>query len=371
VALAIGLWSLIANLGIFVWSDKAIFGRLGRLTAQIHQLASGDADFEVEKGRQRDEIASMAGALDVLRENSLERERLEREMARENERKQARQAKVDQLIAAFRDEAGDGLRKMATNAGQMDEVARELAETARLSQEQSSEARQAASEVSGNVQSVSEAVELLSRSVGEVAGQVSSTDHMVGRAGEMAEDANGKITELAANAEQIGDVLTIIRDIAEQTNLLALNATIEAARAGEAGKGFAVVAAEVKDLANQTAKATEEISARVGAIQAGTGESVEAIRAITGSMSELAKNTAAISSAAEEQGATTSNISGNLAAVAEHSQILAGNVAHIDGAIDQTASSASMVLDNARQVNGEVERLRGIVENFLSNVSAA
>jgi methyl-accepting chemotaxis protein len=187
----------------------------------------------------------------------------------------------------------------------------------------------------------------------------------------MARDADGKITALAENAAQIDEVLALIKDIAEQTNLLALNATIEAARAGEAGKGFAVVASEVKTLATQTARATEEIGGRVSSIQAGTDSSVAAIRAITSNMNDLSQNTSAISAAAEQQGVTTSDISGNILVAADRTKSLADAVTHMDGTMETTADSATHVLSSANTVASEVDELRITVEQFLENVKAA
>lgn len=371
LALALGLSAIIGNLGIFYWLDRSIFVRFGALTGQISSLAGGDTNIQPENDGCEDEIAAMSLAITVLRDHAIEQKRLEREVALDVEEKQQHQREIEALIATFRQDIGAGFEKMSSNASQLDETARELAGAAESSRERSSAARLAAGETSQNVQSVATAAEELTASISEIAHQINMTDQMVDKTSQMAQDADGKITGLAQNAAEIGEVLTLIKDIAEQTNLLALNATIEAARAGDAGRGFAVVASEVKDLATQTAKATEDISARVSSIQAGTDSSVKAIRAITDNMGDLSENTTAISAAAEEQGVTTSDISENIVTAADRTQGLAQSITHMDGTMDQTASSAGQVLESANEMASEVEQLRGTVDLFLSSVKAA
>ena len=344
---------------------------LARLVGVTRKLAQNDMSADVPVYKFDDEIGDMTKAISIFKDSAGERQRLELKTSDESDARHERQSAIEQMIAEFRKEAEIGFEKMALNAAQMDETARQLTDTAQGSRQSSSEASAAAGEASQNVQSVAAAAEQLSASVEEIARQIHSTDQMVDRTSDMANDANGRITALAENAAKIDEVLTLIKDIAEQTNLLALNATIEAARAGEAGKGFAVVASEVKALATQTAKATEEIGTQVGSIQADTGSSVEAIRAITENMSTLAQNTTAISAAAEQQGASTANISGSIVTAAERTQSLADNISEMDGAMESTASSASSVLESASAVAGEVEQMRATVDRFLENVKAA
>jgi methyl-accepting chemotaxis protein len=369
-AVIIAVAAFLGNLLIFYWLRTSMFARFGRLIEQMKHLASGNTDIEPDT-RGDDEISDMAGAVKVMRDGAVEREQLQEAAASEQAREQQRQNRIEELIALFRNEVSDRLESMATNAKRLDKTARSLEQEAVESRTQTSSASAAAGEASNNVQSVATAAEELSVSIGEIAMQIGETDEMVAKTTSMAQDADGKIATLSDNAAKIDEVLSLIRDIADQTNLLALNATIEAARAGEAGRGFAVVASEVKDLAGQTAKATEEISERVASIQIDTDLSVSAIRTIAANMDDLSRNTAAISTAATQQGTTTSQITGNITTAAERTQSLAENVAHIDGTVETTTKSASLVLDSAKSVDNEIGELRSSVERFLANVKAA
>jgi methyl-accepting chemotaxis protein len=194
---------------------------------------------------------------------------------------------------------------------------------------------------------------------------------VVGRAATIARSADQLVGQLSTGAERIGDVIKLIRSIAEQTNLLALNATIEAARAGEAGRGFAVVASEVKTLATQTAKATEDIAAQIGAIQSSTAEAVTAIRSITDVMDDISGFTTTIAAAVEEQSASTQEISRNIQEVAGTAKELAGNMAIVTEAIDETNRSASAVLDASGALSAQAGTLQGAVDAFLQRVAAA
>jgi methyl-accepting chemotaxis protein len=370
IAIGLGVSALIGNIAIFYWLNKSIFKRFGRLTAQLNQLADGDTSIQPES-KGADEVAEMGRAVEILRDGSIERVRLEREAVAEHEKERDRQRRIDDLIVRFRSDVGAGLEKLAGNAEQLDQSAKSLSSKAAGSHQQSSQASVAAHEASQNVQSVAAATEELTAAIDEISRQINDTDNMVSQTSGMAQAADGKVEALAENAARIDEVLTLIRDIAEQTNLLALNATIEAARAGEAGKGFAVVASEVKDLASQTAKATEEISERVQSIQDGTGSSVQAIRDIAANMAELSQNTAAISAAAQEQGATTNDISANIASTADRTRDLAGSVEQMDGTMVTTVETADIVLDSAHAMDDEVTQLRAMVERFLESVKAA
>jgi methyl-accepting chemotaxis protein len=371
VAGLVALGAIVGNLGIFAWLERSMFARLGRLVANMLRLASGDTKIHPEEDGRADEISQMAAAVRILRDNALERQKLELRTRSDGDRERSRQLAIETLIHEFRDEVAHGLGAMTNNARKLDATARDLTGVASGSRQKSNEASLAAGEASQNVQSVAAATEELSAAIEEIARQINRTDDMVAKTARMAEDADGKIAALADNAARIDEVLTLIRDIAEQTNLLALNATIEAARAGEAGRGFAVVASEVKALANQTAKATEEIATRVASIQSDTGTSVASVRAIAANMSDLAQNTAAISAAARQQGATTADISMSIVTAADRTRSLAANVAHMDSGMADTAKSADLVLDSARSVDKEIGQLRGIVDRFLASVKAA
>jgi len=370
-ALILAICAIVINGLIFYWLDIMIFRRFARLIEQLRQLADGNTDIDPEHSGKNDEIAQMAAAVTTLRDEVIDRFKLRMKLKEDSENKQKRQEAIEQLVVYFRQNAGEGLERVAGGAAHVDEVARKMADMASRSRQETVVAGRAAGEAAQNVQSVASATEEMSASIAEVSRQISFTDQMVNRTEDMARDANRKIGELADNADKISKIVTLIKDIAEQTNLLALNATIEAARAGDAGKGFAVVATEVKALAEQTAGATEEIGSWVMSIQNNTGLSVEAVQAITANMADLASNTTAITAAAEQQGATTFEISGNIAGVAERTRELAENIAHMDNAMESTEISADLVLNSADEMALEVKRLNMIVDDFIKNVQAA
>jgi methyl-accepting chemotaxis protein len=219
-----------------------------------------------------------------------------------------------------------------------------------------------------NVQTVASATEELAASIREIGNQVTESTGIISGAVEQAEDTNGKVRLLADAAQKIGDVVTLINEIASQTNLLALNATIEAARAGEAGKGFAVVASEVKNLATQTAKATEEIAAQVRAIQDSTDQSAKAIGEISHTINRVNEISTAIASAVEEQGAATQEISRNVQQASSGTAEVTSNIIGVTQASQQTSAGSSQVLSAASELARNGERLRSEVEDFLKTV---
>jgi methyl-accepting chemotaxis protein len=226
-------------------------------------------------------------------------------------------------------------------------------------------------EASTNVQTVAAATEQLSASINEISRQVAESTNIAGEAVAQAEQTNAGVQALADAAQRIGDVVKLISGIAEQTNLLALNATIEAARAGEAGKGFAVVASEVKSLATQTAKATEEITAQVAAIQGATGASVQAIQAIGGTINRVNQIAAAIAAAVEEQGAATQEIARNVQQASNGTTQVSGHIASVSQAAGETGVAAGEVLSSAKGLARLSEALRDDVDRFVGNIRAA
>jgi methyl-accepting chemotaxis protein len=307
--LMIGAAILVAIIVAGVLFARTITRPIARLSGTMNQLAKGQLDVDIEGADGKDELGDMARAVDVFKQNAIERQRLEGQSAAEAKAQADRQKRIEELITHFRTSVGDALELVTQNSTQMTNTANMLNDIANNTSGQAGDAANASKEASTNVKAVAAAAEELAASIEEISRQVSKTNTIVNSAAEAAQLTNGRVTRLADAAQKIGDVVALIQDIAEQTNLLALNTSIEAARAGEMGKGFAVVATEVKSLANQTASATEEISNQIREIQDSTKDAVAAIEQIAGTMTEVTQYTTSIASAVEEQGAATAEIS--------------------------------------------------------------
>ena len=370
LAIAIVTSLLLAALA-YVVLFRRIMRPVNGITAAMIALAEGDNSADVSQYRQDNEIGAMARSVDVFKENAIERARLASASEKEQAERAATQKRVDELISAFRETIQSVLETVSANTAQMESTARSLSTIATQTTTQASSVSAASEEASANVQAVASAAEELSASISEISRQISQTKDVVGRASEATIETDGKIASLAEAAQKIGEVISLIQDIAEQTNLLALNATIEAARAGEAGKGFAVVASEVKELATQTAKATEAISEQVAGIQQETDSSVAAIRGIAETMGEVSAATESIAAAVEQQGACTSEISNNVQQAAAGSNEVSQNITGVSQAADESQRSADQVLAAAHNVAGDTEKLRNVVDEFLKDVAAA
>ncbi|MFD1695008.1 methyl-accepting chemotaxis protein [Roseibium aestuarii] len=341
------------------------------LTMVMGRLADGDTDVEIPHTDQKDEIGAMSRTVQVFRDNALERIRLE-ELDEERQQNQVRrQRDIDAMIVEFRDNVQAVLSSLDATAREMDGTASALSTLAASSSEQASNTAEASLQASMNVENVAGAAEELSASISEISSQVERTSSIVSRATSSVQDTNGKVQHLAEAAGKIGEVVTLIQAIAEQTNLLALNATIEAARAGDAGKGFAVVAAEVKELANQTSRATEEISTQISAIQGSTSEAVNAIAAISETMNEVNSYTQAIASAVTQQGAATEEISTNVLRASEGTRAVQANMESLSRAVEETQQASGTVLSAAGHLGERGHALRNEVEGFLARVASA
>jgi len=355
-----------------VWFGSAMLTRpITRITEKMRALAADDTSIVLDGLDRADEIGAMARAVDVFRRNAIDRRALEEAKERDRAAEQARQAAVEDLIARFRDASSGMIAEADRASDELGAVSAELTTAAGESRTRAASAREASTRASSNVQSVATAAEELAASIAEIAGQIARTSAMVGDAADNARGTNAKVAGLAATAGRIGEVVGLIEAIAEQTNLLALNATIEAARAGEAGRGFSVVASEVKSLAAQTSRATEEIARQVGAIQTETQEAVAAIRIIAAAMAEANGYTSAIAAAIEEQSAATNEIGSNIDGAAAGTGAVAGDIAELDAAVAGTDASATRVLGVSRAVAAMTARLTSEIDGFLRSVSTA
>jgi methyl-accepting chemotaxis protein len=363
------LLGLVAGAAVLI--GRGISLPMGRLTHEMERLASGDLSIQVTDGERGDEVGALARALGVFKENAAERQRIAAEQAAEAEQKARRQQRLSDLAAEFERGATALLQSVSTSVRHLHEAAESMTRGAQDTGEKSSAVAAASEQASANVQTVAAAAEELSSSVREIARQVTQSSQIAAEAVAQAERTNAIVHGLAGAAQRIGEVVNLINDIAAQTNLLALNATIEAARAGEAGKGFAVVANEVKSLANQTARATEEISAQIRGVQDETGNAVSAIGQIGQIIGRINEIAAGIASAVEEQGAATQEIARNVQQAAAGTDEVSSNIAGVSLAAQENGRSARLVYESADELKGNADSLAGEVHKFLSGIKEA
>jgi methyl-accepting chemotaxis protein len=358
--------------GIAWLLGRSISRPLNLLGTRMQALAGGSLDGEIPGVGRGDEVGKMAATVQIFKDNAVRVHELEKAEAETRERTSAdRRTAMENLAGDFERSVNGIVRSVSTAAAGMQTTAQSMTSTASDASARAATVSAASQSASTNVGTVAAAAEELSSSVAEISRQVSRSSEIASKAVGDAERTNATVQVLSTGAEKIGEVFKLIHSIAAQTNLLALNATIEAARAGESGRGFAVVASEVKALANQTAKATEEISGQVAAMQQSTSDAVAAINGITQTIAQMSEITVSISTAIEQQGDATREIARNIQSVAAGSSEISSHIGGVTTAAEATGSAASEVLSNARELDNQSGMLRSAMDGFLAKVRAA
>jgi methyl-accepting chemotaxis protein len=339
----------------------------------MRELATGNFEVVLPGLGRRDELGEMAGAVEEFKTQAIakaERDAAAQEL-QNRESSAARRTELIRFADEFEAAVGTIVSNVSASSVQLEQAAGTLTRTAETTQSLSSQVAGASEEASTNMQSVATATEELSTSVDEIGRRVRDSNRIAEAAVLQAEQTDSRIGKLSRAAQEIGEVVKLITAIAEQTNLLALNATIEAARAGEAGRGFAVVAAEVKSLASQTAKATDEISSHISGMQGATQESVAAIKEIGGTIAQISSIASAIAGAVEQQSGATQEIARNVQSVAQGTHEAAANIMQVNRGASETGVASAEVLNSAKTLSTESARLREELERFMANFRAA
>ena len=348
--------------------SRQVVSRINGLANTMGVIADGDLETDVDTSGG-DEITTMARTVEIFRDNGREVERLRDEQQRAEARsaEERRQAMLN-LADTFEQSVKAIVDQVGLSAQAMEKSSEGMVNSSEQVKMESSGVLTIAETTSNNVNTVAAAAEELSASVQEISTNISETSRVAQMAADKAQDTDRIVTSLDAESQKIGEVVKLITDIAEQTNLLALNATIEAARAGDAGKGFAVVASEVKNLATQTAKATEEISAQIGAVQLNTNQAVDAIREIGNLIGDMTEKMMAVSSAVEEQGASTDEIARSTSEAAQSTSQVSATMNGMMSVAGEAGTAADQVLSAAKGVAGQAQSLDREVKTFLEKV---
>ena len=377
-AFLIGLMVAVSLLGLLAGAGLSmVIARLGLVrpllasVANLKALAAGNLDIAIDGVDRRDELGEVGRAAQVFRDNARRAEDLRAAREADQAARERRVQAVETLTSGFGRRVSGALDTVSSAASDMNGVAQAMSANAEQTNRQATTVAAASEQATVSVQTVASAAEELAASIAEIGRQVEQSSQVSRRASEEASRTTRTVQGLSDSSARIGEVVRLINDIASQTNLLALNATIEAARAGEAGKGFAVVAGEVKSLANQTAKATDEISAQVGAVQSETQNVVRAILDIVGRIEEINQIAAAIASAVEEQSAATAEIARNVQQAAAGTQEVTATIGGVTQAAGETGAQAGRVAESSQALAREAGILRDVVRSFLDDVRAA
>lgn len=371
MAIAAGIAALLALMATMMLVRR-VTKPLRTVAETLTILAGGRTDVEVQHADRHDEIGVIARTVDVFKNHRIERHKLEAERASaEKSAMEQRRAELNQFVEAFRGKIGGIIERVLNSSGQFEKDAQQLSVTAHSTAEMSGQSANASRQASEHVRSAATASNELSESIVEISRRVQDSNNVAADAVKQANATDERMAELTAAGDRIGDVVKLITSIAEQTNLLALNATIEAARAGDAGRGFAVVAQEVKNLAGQTAKATDEISSHIVNMQRATGESVDAIKAIGLTIERISEITTAISAAVEEQGTATQSIAQGVQAAAGGTLDVAENIERVARDAGETETTSGQMLRSAKALSEVSIHLKDEVEKFLDSVRAA
>lgn len=356
----------------FVIVQRRITRPLGQMTDAMRRLAEGDLMIEVPGTDRKDEIGAMAGAVEIFKESAIQRVHLEEEGQRLRAQAEADKRKaMSQLAKDFDSKVSSLVESLVSASSQLESTANEMSNTAKSTSDQSSVLSESAKETGSNVQAVAAATEELASSASEIGMQIGQTAKTARKAVEDVRMTDSTVQTLSAAAEKIETVVALINDIAARTNLLALNATIEAARAGEAGRGFAVVASEVKDLANQTIRATDEIVSQINELQQATSGAVNAIRAIGERIEQVDEIASSIAAAAEEQQAATSEIARSISQAAQGADLVGRSVDTVRDAAESTGTSSGEVLSSAKELAKSSHALQRDMRDFISGLEAA
>jgi methyl-accepting chemotaxis protein len=371
ILLLVTFTSIVAAVGVgTLYVQRRLVKRLISISNALRLLASGDVAAALPSISTSDEMGEMSRALQVLHAGELERRKLIERERTEQIAQQKRATSIDAIIDDFRVTVTSVVTTLTGHASAMETTARGLSAIANKADKQARDVSLSSASTSNNVRTVADATEELGVSIHQINEQAGHTRGVVTRAAEIAHSAHELGDQLSVGANRIGDVVKVIRDVAEQTNLLALNATIEAARAGQSGRGFAVVANEIKQLASQTAKATEDITAQIATIQTSTIEAVDVIQSINAVTDDIARFTTAVASSVEQQSNVAQMITRNVQGAAAGVTQLAGNMTEVTRAIGETNRFASEVLDVAHTLSAQTSTIDKAVEDFLKRVTA-